>query len=258
MKTKDYCCKWIDREEIKKLDTPTYYLPDDYDMPCFHIYIPEGEYESEEVNLAFYLEIVIDNDDVIQKIIRYKDYLAFTNKECNRFPMIIENNAEQILKDITKSNKSKKKQSKEVIQKEETKSGVTSQIVADRSADYRDYLRVWLEEGYGKCYTPEIMLAIKTLKNELTDNEWFQIMQALERDYYEGAYYEWISLVEVCCKLLKDQVETKYIKDFFIDSQKRCETLMERPHITNIPMGDSIIKNKVLEVMLLLEEIKNI
>ena len=102
MKTKNYYYKSIDRGQIEKLNTATYYLPDDYDLPCFHIYIPEGEYESDEIDLAFYLEILIDDADVIQKIIRYKDYLAFTNEECKRFPSIIENNAEQILKTITK------------------------------------------------------------------------------------------------------------------------------------------------------------
>ena len=101
MKTKDYCNKTLDREQIERLDTAAYYLPDDYDLPCFHIYIPEGEYESDEVDLAFYIEILIDDTDVIQKITRYKDYMAFTNEECNRFPNIIENNAEQVLKAIT-------------------------------------------------------------------------------------------------------------------------------------------------------------
>ena len=68
MKTKDYCNKTLDREQIERLDTAAYYLPDDYNLPCFHIYIPQGEYESDEVDLAFYIEILIDDTDVIQKI----------------------------------------------------------------------------------------------------------------------------------------------------------------------------------------------
>ena len=88
MKTKDYCCKWIDREKINKLDTPIYYLPDNYDMPCFHIYIPEGEYESEEVDLAFYLEIVIDNDDVIQKIIEANDFVRKLTQEARPLTLV--------------------------------------------------------------------------------------------------------------------------------------------------------------------------
>lgn len=257
MKTKDYNNKYIDREEIEKLDAPAYYLPDDYDIPCFHIYVPEGEYESDEVDVAFYLEIMIDNDDVIQKIIRYKDYLAFTNEECNRFPKIIENNAEQILKSITKSIKPKKKQAKEGIHKEKSEPEAPKKNVSAKAIGHRAVLETWLEEGYGKHYIPEIMMAIKALKSELTDYEWHQIIQALDRDYNAGSYYEWITLVEGCSKLLKEQVEVAYIKNFFIGSKERCEILMEKPSITNNPMGDSLIRDKALDVKCFLEKIYN-
>ena len=254
MKVKDYCYKWIDREEIETLDTTTYYLPDDYDMPCFHIYIPEGEYESDEIAVAFYLEIMIDNDDVIQKIIRYKDYQAFTNEECKRFPKIIENNAEQTLKRITKSTKPKKKQANEGILKEKTEPEAQKKNVSAKSTGHRAVIETWLEEGYGKYYTPEIMTAINALKTELTDNEWIQIIHALDRDYYEGLYHNWVLLVLLCSKILKEKVEAAYIKNFFIDSKDRCEKLMESPRITENPMGDSIIRDKALEAVSLLEK----
>ena len=100
MLIKKYIHKRIDREKIKKLDTTVYFLPDDYDYPCFCIYVPTDNYESDERAVAYYIEVLFDENELIQSVVRYKDELAYTNHETKRFPRIIEENAELILKSI--------------------------------------------------------------------------------------------------------------------------------------------------------------
>ena len=100
MQIKEFIHKNLCKERIEQLDMPFYYLPDDYDLPCYHIYIPEDGYEAEDVDVAFYIEIFVNEDNVIQQIVRYRDEMAFTNYECKRFPNAIERNADCLLKQI--------------------------------------------------------------------------------------------------------------------------------------------------------------
>lgn len=97
MKTKDYIGKrFLDEMIPEELLT---YLPDDYENPCWRIEIPDDRLEVTE-ECFYYAEILVDENNVILDINRNKD-IYMTNYEVTRFPLMVEEQFEEMLKEAT-------------------------------------------------------------------------------------------------------------------------------------------------------------
>lgn len=99
MKAKGFYGKELDIDRITQY--AHYYLPDDYETPCYQVIINiEGHYEPSEP--CFYsLMIFVDDENRIVSIERDMD-IYVTSYRRTRFPNIIEKLAEQILLELSR------------------------------------------------------------------------------------------------------------------------------------------------------------
>lgn len=93
MRTKDYKGRVF---TTKALEGYTYYyLPEDYDYPCYRIILPSSN-EVEAVAGYYYFEVLVDEDNRIRNIWRYRDDYDI-NVELTKLPNVCEAEMEAIL-----------------------------------------------------------------------------------------------------------------------------------------------------------------
>lgn len=98
MRTKDYMNRVF---SINALEGYTYYyLPEDYDFPCYRIILPSSN-EVESVMGYYYFEVLVDADNRIRKIWRYRDD-GDINVELTKLPNVCEAEMEAILMAATR------------------------------------------------------------------------------------------------------------------------------------------------------------
>lgn len=76
-----------------------FFLPEDYDFPCYRITLSSSN-EVESVMGYWYFEVLIDADNRIRKIWRYRDDFD-VNVELTKLPNVCEAEMESILKATT-------------------------------------------------------------------------------------------------------------------------------------------------------------
>lgn len=79
MKGKTYKGRALELNQIENYNHV--YLPDDYDLPCYRLFLNCDDYQPDEC--YYYMDIIVDENNIIKQIERYRD-IYLTN---STFPL---------------------------------------------------------------------------------------------------------------------------------------------------------------------------